>query len=43
MDDKAFTCHEKAKELTKRVLPGKRMLYLDQLEESIEELGKVPV
>jgi tetratricopeptide (TPR) repeat protein len=43
MDDKAITCHEKAKDLTKKVLPGKRKLYLDQLEESIDELSKVVV
>jgi len=43
MDDKAITCHEKAEELTKKVIPGKRKIYLDQLEKSIEELGKVPI
>jgi tetratricopeptide (TPR) repeat protein len=43
MDDKANTCFEKAKVLTEKVIPGKRKLYLDQLEESIDELEKVPV
>ena len=32
-----------AENLTKKVIPGKRRLYIEQLEESIEELEKVPV
>ncbi len=43
MDDKAITCYEKAKELTEKVIPGKRKLYIDQLEESIEDLDKVHI
>jgi len=43
MEDKAITCYEKAKVLTEKVIPGKRKLYIDQLEETIEELGKIPV
>jgi tetratricopeptide (TPR) repeat protein len=43
MDDKASTCHAKAKELTKKVIPGKRKIYLEELEESIDELSKLPV
>jgi len=43
MEDKAITCYEKAKVLTQKVIPGKRKLYLDQLEKTIEELGKMPI
>jgi tetratricopeptide (TPR) repeat protein/Mn-dependent DtxR family transcriptional regulator len=43
MEDKASTCHAKAKDLTKKVIPGKRKIYLEELEESIDELSKVPV
>ena len=39
--EKATTCYDKAKILTKKVIPGKRKMYLDQLEESIEELNKI--
>ena len=40
--EEAKTCYAKAKDLTKKVIPGKRKMYLDQLEE-IEELSKVPM
>ena len=43
MEDKSDTCFNKAKELTEKVIPGKRKLYIDKLEESIEELGKIPL
>jgi dTDP-glucose pyrophosphorylase len=32
-----------AKELTEKVLPGKRKMYIEQLDEIIEELGKTSV
>jgi len=41
--EKATTCFDKAKILTEKVLPGKRKMYLDQLDESIEELNKIPL
>ena len=41
--EKATTCYDKAKILTEKVIPGKRKMYLDQLEESIEELNKVAI
>ena len=43
MPDEAETCFEKAKILTEKVLPGKRKVYSDKLEESIEKLNKVPL
>jgi tetratricopeptide (TPR) repeat protein len=41
--EKATTCYDKAKILTEKVIPGKRKMYLDQLEQSIEELSKVDI
>ncbi len=38
MLEEATTCYDKAKILTEKVIPGKRKVYLDQLEESFEEL-----
>ena len=38
--EKATTCYDKAKILTEKVIPGKRKMYLDQLEESIDDLNK---
>jgi tetratricopeptide (TPR) repeat protein len=43
MHDKANICYDKAKILTEKVLPGKRKLYLDKLDENIKELGKVSI
>jgi superkiller protein 3 len=43
MIEEASTCFDKAKILTEKVLPGKRKMYLEQLDEIIEELGKAPV
>jgi len=43
MIEEATTCYEKAKLLTEKVIPGKRKVYIDHLEESIEELSKVPL
>ncbi|GAH65519.1 unnamed protein product, partial [marine sediment metagenome] len=34
---------KKAKILTEKVIPGKRKMYLEQLDESIEELNKVSI
>lgn len=39
----ARDCYERAEILTEKVLPGKRKMYMEQLDEIIEELGKVPV
>ena len=39
--EKAIVCFDKAKDLTKKVIPGKRKMYLDQLDESFEELDKI--
>ncbi|MBY9009546.1 MAG: tetratricopeptide repeat protein, partial [Candidatus Lokiarchaeota archaeon] len=36
MREEASTCYSKAKLLTKKVIPGKRKLYIDQLEDSFE-------
>jgi len=38
MLEEATTCYEKAKILTEKVIPGKRKVYLDQLEASFEDL-----
>jgi tetratricopeptide (TPR) repeat protein len=38
MLEEATTCYNKAKILAEKVIPGKRKVYLDQLEESFEEL-----
>jgi len=38
MLEEATTCYDKAKILTKKVIPGKRKVYLDQLEASFEDL-----
>ena len=38
MLEEATTCYDKAKILTEKVIPGKRKVYLDQLEESFEDL-----
>ncbi len=38
MLEEATTCHDKAKILTEKVIPGKRKAYLEQLEKSFEEL-----
>ena len=38
MLEEATTCHDKAKILTEKVIPGKRKVYLDQLEKSFEDL-----
>ena len=43
MMEEATTCFEKAKILTEKVLPGKRKMFLEQLDEIIKELGKAPV
>ena len=43
MLDKANTCYEKAKFLIEKVLPGKRKMYVDKLDESIKELNKIPI
>ncbi|NVM43673.1 MAG: tetratricopeptide repeat protein [Candidatus Lokiarchaeota archaeon] len=43
MMEEARTCYEKAEILTEKVLPGKRKMYMEQLDEIIEELGKVPI
>jgi len=43
MLEEATTCYEKAKVLTEKVIPGKRKMYMDALDESIEDLGKVPI
>ena len=43
MMEEARTCYEKAKILTEKVLPGKRNMYIDQLEEIIVDLGKAPI
>jgi len=37
MRDEASTCYAKAKMLTEKVIPGKRALYIDQLEETFED------
>ncbi|MBA7568840.1 hypothetical protein ES708_10576 [subsurface metagenome] len=39
MLEEATTCYDKAKILAEKVIPGKRKVYLDQLEESFEELN----
>ena len=41
MPEEATTCYDKAKILTEKVIPGKRNVYLDQLDELIEELNKI--
>jgi tetratricopeptide (TPR) repeat protein len=38
MIEEATTCYEKAKILTEKVIPGKRKVYLDQLEQTFEDL-----
>ena len=38
MLEEATTCYDKAKILTEKVIPGKRKVYLDQLEASFEDL-----
>jgi len=43
MPEEATTCYDKAKILINKVIPGKRKMYLDQLEETIEELNKIPL
>jgi len=43
MLEEATTCFEKAKILTKKVMPGKRKLYLEELDETIEELNKIQI
>ena len=43
MPEEATTCYDKAKILTEKVIPGKRNVYLDQLDEVIEELNKIPL
>ncbi|MHA2287889.1 MAG: tetratricopeptide repeat protein [Promethearchaeota archaeon] len=43
MLEEARTCYEKAQILTEKVLPGKRKMYNEQLDEIIEDLGKVPL
>ena len=37
MRDEASTCYAKAKMLTEKVIPGKRKLYFDQLEENFDD------
>ena len=37
MRDEATTCYAKAKMLTEKVIPGKRKLYVDQLEENFDD------
>lgn len=39
MLEEATTCYDKAKILAEKFIPGKRKVYLDQLEESFEELN----
>jgi len=41
--EKATVCFDKAKILTEKVIPGKRNMYLDQLDESVKELNKIPL
>ena len=42
-EEEAQEYFEKAKLLTEKIIPGKRKIYLDQLEKAIEELGKVSI
>ena len=37
MRDEASTCYAKAQMLTEKVIPGKRKLYIDQLQESFDD------
>ncbi|MBY9014070.1 MAG: hypothetical protein KGD68_00115 [Candidatus Lokiarchaeota archaeon] len=37
MLEEAITCYTKAKILTKKVIPGKRKLYIDQLQENFDD------
>ena len=39
MLEEATTCYDKAKFLIRKVIPGKRKIYLDQLKEIFEELN----
>jgi tetratricopeptide (TPR) repeat protein/Mn-dependent DtxR family transcriptional regulator len=41
--EKATVCFDKAKILTEKVIPGKKNMYLDQLDESVKELNKIPL
>ena len=43
MLEEANTCYDKAKILTEKVLPGKRKMYLDQLDESVSYFSRVPI
>jgi len=43
MPEEATTCYEKAKRLAEKVIPGKRKVFLNHLEESIEYLNKIPL
>ena len=43
MLEEATTCYEKAKRLAEKVIPGKRKVFLNHLEESIEYLNKIPL
>ncbi|MFX1288135.1 MAG: winged helix-turn-helix domain-containing protein [Promethearchaeota archaeon] len=43
MLEEADTCYEKAKILTEKVLPGKRKMYLDQLDETDAYFSRVPM
>ena len=43
MLEEAATCYDKAKILTEKVLPGKRKVYLDQLDESDAYFSRVPL
>ncbi len=43
MLEEATTCYDKAKILTEKVLPGKRKMYLDQLDESVSYFSRVPI
>ncbi len=40
MLEEATTCYDKAKILTEKVIPGKRKVYIDKLEEGIAELNR---
>ena len=37
MHEQATTCYAKAKMLTEKVIPGKRKLYIDQLQENFDD------
>jgi len=39
MIEEATTCYDKAKILTEKIIPGKRKVYLDQLEQLELSLG----